>query len=173
MARFSFSAIVFLLCVASSCAAQVVDVHTICKKTSNPSFCLSILNSSSNKDLVNLEQYTIGVVRTKVTGTITLINTLIARSGSNPKATQHYKSCLLHFGNEGALGEVASVQQSFMKKDYFGVNTHATALMTQASNCESASDPSFHDPSMLPKYAQVVAQVAEIILTISNFLIHN
>lgn len=173
MADFSFIVIVFLTCVASSYATQVVDVHTICQKTTNPSFCLSILNSSPNKDLVNLEQYTIGVVRTKVTGTITLINTLIAQSGSNAKATQHYKSCLSHFGNEGALAEVASVEQSFSRKDYFGVNTHATAIMTDASNCESGSDPSFPDPSMLPKYAQDVAQVAEIVLTISNLLIHN
>ncbi|XP_061369280.1 pectinesterase inhibitor 1-like [Gastrolobium bilobum] len=175
----SFFVLVFLLFVGSS--NKVVEVNAICKQAKNPSFCLSLLNSkpggATHATLIDLAQYTIGVLRANVTITIKYINLLIAHSGTDRKAINHYKSCLTHFSyNEGALGDVENTQKCLRSGDYNGVNVAASAVMTDVEDCisgESPSNPSYHDPSMLPKYADVVKQIAQIILILSNFLIRN
>ncbi|PNX56278.1 pectinesterase inhibitor-like protein [Trifolium pratense] len=179
MVRFISFIVLFLLCVASSSPTKVVDVETICKKAKNYSFCITLLKSKAGGaggDLVSLASYTIGVARTDVSKTINLIKTLIAKSGGNPKALSHYKNCLDHFGmDEGALGEIVEAQQLLKKGDYGGVNAHASGILTDVDGClsgDSPTDPPFHDTSSLPKYAAIVEQVSQIILIITNFLLH-
>ncbi|KAK2451373.1 hypothetical protein P8452_14546 [Trifolium repens] len=179
MVRFISLIVVLLLCAASSSPTKVVDVETICKKAKNYSFCLSLLKSKSGGaggDLVSLASYTIDVARTDVSKTINLIKTLIAKSGGNPKAQSHYKNCLDHFGmDEGALGEIVEAQQLLKKSDYGGVNVHVSAILTDVDGClsgDSPTDPPFQDTSSLPKNADIVNQVSQIILIITNFLLH-
>jgi len=76
MVRFSILVGVFLLFVASSYASQDVDVQYICKGTKDPSFCLALLKSKPNGvggDLKSLAQYTLDVLHTNVSNTLTLI----------------------------------------------------------------------------------------------------
>ncbi|CAJ2640325.1 unnamed protein product [Trifolium pratense] len=176
MARFSSLVIVFLLCVVSSYATNDVDVQAICKKATKPYFCLKLLNStpeSAREDLVCLASYTIGVLSTDVSNTISLITKLIAQSVSYPKKQNHYKNCLSRFGtDDGALGEVAQALQLLKDMDYNGVNMHMSSVMSDVDDCISGDSPSNDDTSMLPKHADVVNQVAQIILIISNMLLN-
>ncbi|XP_020225539.1 pectinesterase inhibitor 1 [Cajanus cajan] len=174
--NFSSLVLVFILFFPStSYAIPVSKVNAICKQTKNPSFCFTLLNSHPNANLVTLTQYTINIARANVTNTIILIKQLIAHSAKDPKGRSHYTSCLEHFGSEGALGDVEYTQELLKKRDYAGVNTAASAILTDVDDCisgESPSDPRYHDPSKLPQYAAVLGLVVEIILVLSNFLVH-
>ncbi|XP_057433511.1 pectinesterase inhibitor-like [Lotus japonicus] len=168
----------FLLFVASSGATKVVEVGEICKKSTNPSFCLAVLNSNpGGKDLISLAQYTIDIDRANLTNTITLIKSLIANSSGDPKANAHYKNCLSYFVVDGgAFGAIEATQQYLNKRDYVGVNMRATDVHYFVDYCISGDDspgpnpPPFPDTSLLPKYAQVIQDITEIILIISNLL---
>ncbi|KAJ1397025.1 Pectinesterase inhibitor domain [Sesbania bispinosa] len=179
MVRFSPLVLVFLLLViSSSYEAKVVEVNVICKQTRNPSFCSSLLNSKpGGADLVSLAQYTIDVVHSNVTNTITLIKSLIAQSANDSKASAHYKQCLEFFSSdEGALSSVEDTEERLKAGDYDGVNLGAAAVSTYVDDCvsgEGPSDPPYPDRSLLPKYADVIDQVVQIILIISNLLLHN
>ncbi|CAL0313691.1 unnamed protein product [Lupinus luteus] len=141
----------FLLFAAASFASKVVDVQVICAQARDPKLCSSVLNSkpggAKGVDLVTLSQYTINVARVKATKTVTLINSLIAKS----------------------------VQELLKKDDYFGVGTTASAITTDVDDCitgEDPEDPPYPDKSNLPQYADVVQKVVDIILIISKYLIH-
>ncbi|KAK2451379.1 pectinesterase inhibitor [Trifolium repens] len=175
MYRFSLLAIVFLLYVASSYARiNIVDVQAICKPARDPSFCFTFLKSrpgGPGKDLGDLESYTLGVLRTNVSNTITLITKLITQSGSDLKKQNHYKICLQYFGDEeGALGFVKRAQQDLENSDYIGVNLKAAAVFDFAEDCLWGDNIPIKDTSLLPKYASVVENIAEIIAIISNML---
>jgi pectinesterase inhibitor-like protein len=178
MSQFSYIVVMVLfLCVTSLYAAKVVDVGTICKKVKNPSFCVTLLNKmpGPNRDLLSLAQYTIVVARVNVTNTINLINTLIANSGSNADARNHYKTCLGHFKEDGGsvIAMVDEIQQYLKVGDYVSARLSASAIGVYVDACisgESPSDPPYHDTSLLPKYADIVDQVAEVIFNILNFL---
>ncbi|KAJ1397027.1 Pectinesterase inhibitor domain [Sesbania bispinosa] len=183
MGRFSPFVLVFLLFVASSSyEAKVVEVNVICKETQNPSFCSSLLNSrpcGTGADLVSLAQYTIDVVRSNVTNSITLIKSLIAQSANDSKASAHYKLCLEFFSSDAcALGSVEDTEKRLKEGDYQGVNLGASAVWTSVDSCisgdaPSPSEPPYPDHSLLPKYASVIEQVVQIILSISILLLHN
>ena len=172
--------LVLILFDASSYATKVVEVNTICNRTTNPSFCSNILNSrpggAIGAELVTLAQYTIDVVRANVTNTINLIKSLIANA-SDPNAKDHYNTCLTHFSyNEGALGEVEYTAQMLKTRDCQGVNVAAAGIASNVEYCisgDSPSDPPYYDPSVLPRYANFVEQAAEIICVISTYLMHS
>lgn len=173
--NFSSLVLVFLLFAATSYAMPVGEVKEICKKTKNPSFCFTLLNSNPNASLVSLTQYTIDIARANVTNTIKLINNLIAQSAKNPVAKKHYTMCLGHFGSEGALGDIEYTQELLQKGDYQGVNVAASSIIGDVEDCitgESPTDPPYHDPSQLPQYAAVLELVVDIILVLANVLIH-
>ncbi|RDX94716.1 hypothetical protein CR513_22869, partial [Mucuna pruriens] len=136
---------------------SVRKVNNICKQSRNFSFCVALLKSSPATDLVTLTQYTINVARVNITNTIKLIKLLISQSARDPKANNHYASCLVHFNyDEGALGQVRYAEELLKKRDYQGVGVAATAILTYVEDCisgESPSDPPYPDHSKLPKYA--------------------
>ncbi|KAK7290998.1 hypothetical protein RIF29_05827 [Crotalaria pallida] len=170
--------LMFLLFAASSNSSKVVDVSTICKETDNPSLCSNILNSkpggAKGADLITLAQYTIDIVRGNLTNTISLIKTLIAKSGKDPTAKAHYEECLVHFSEEeGALGDINHTHELLMEGDYFGVKTSASAVIADMEYCisgEDPEDPIYPDKSKLPQYAHSIEQVVSIILVIPNYL---
>ena len=168
--------VVFLLCVASSYATNVVDVQEICKKATNPSFCSTLLKSKpggAGEDLVSLASYTIDVLHTNVSNTISLITKLVAQSGSDSMKKNHYTNCLSSFGmDEGALGVVVEAKKLLKDSDYNGVNLHISTVMTDVSECLSNDLSPYNDTSLLPKHAECVTQVAQIILIISNVLLN-
>ncbi|KAK7290999.1 hypothetical protein RIF29_05829 [Crotalaria pallida] len=173
--------LMFLLFAASSNASnKVVDVNAICKPTENPSLCSNILNSkpggAKGADLVSLALYTVDVARGNITNTINLIKSLIAKSAHNPNAKNHYEMCLLHFDyDEGALAIIDGIKKILKSRDYNSLNIAASAVQTEVSNCivgDSPSDPPYHDSSLLPRYADVVDQVVDIILSISYYLVN-
>jgi len=181
MAHFLTLVVVFLFCVASSYAANVVDVQAICKEAKDPSFCLTLLKSKPGgvgQDLHSLAQYTIGMLHTNVSNTVNLITELIAQSGSDHNKQDHYKNCLSHFRlNGGALGQVVKAQQQLKAFDYYGVYVHMTAIANDGYDCltgdqsvhQDARDLShYKDTSLLPKYVDVVGQIA---LIISNMVL--
>ncbi|WJX25517.1 hypothetical protein P8452_14549 [Trifolium repens] len=181
MVSFSFLAIVFFLYVASSYARNnIVDVQAICKQAQDPSFCFTFLKSrpgGPGKDLGDLESYTLGVLRTNVSNTITLITKLIAQSGSDLKKQNHYKTCLDQFGDEeGALGFVKRAQQDLENSDYISLNLDAGAVIDRVDDCLSNDNIPIKDTSLLPTNASVVKNIAEIIVNISStrpfFLLH-
>lgn len=170
--NFSSLLLVFLLFIAPTYEIPIEQVSSICNQSKRPSFCFALLNSKPKANLVSLTQYTIDTTRTNVTNTIKLINSLIAQSVNDPKAKNHYKSCLEHF--KGALYNVDYTQELLKKGDYQGVNVAASSIQTNVDDCisgESPTDPPYHDPSMLPKYASIIELVVEIILIISNSLL--
>ncbi|OIW03147.1 hypothetical protein TanjilG_11784 [Lupinus angustifolius] len=172
-------ALLFLLYATLSSASKVVDVKDICAKARDPKLCSSVLNSrpvgARGANLITLAQYTINVARVKATNTVKLINILIAKSGSDHKAKNHYKTCLTHFNkDEGALNDIDYVEELLKKGDYFGVGTAASAVITDVDDCitgEDPEDPPYPDKSNLPQYADVVQKVVNILLIISKYLI--
>nr|KYP56013.1 Pectinesterase inhibitor 1 [Cajanus cajan] len=172
--NFSPFVLVFFLFTTSSYAISPGEINAICKQTRNPSFCVTLLNSKPSANFVTLAQYTINVAHDKVIDTINLINSLI-KSADNSETKDHYTLCLVHFSFEGALGQVLYTQEMLKKGDYEGVNVGASGILTNVDDCilgDSPSDPRFPDPSMLPKYADVVDSIADIILSISRYLVH-
>ncbi|KAE9597408.1 hypothetical protein Lal_00029866 [Lupinus albus] len=180
----SFFVLMFLLFSTSSYASKIVEINDICKQTmKNPSFCLSILNSkpggAKGADLVSLSQYIIDVARDNITNTVNLIKSLIIESGNDPKAKAHYETCLVHFDDESescALSDINYTQELLKKGDYGGVNIAASAVQTDVEDCisgESPGDTPYHDTSKLPQYADVIKQVVDIILIMSNYLVQN
>ncbi|MED6148239.1 hypothetical protein PIB30_051225 [Stylosanthes scabra] len=172
------SMLLFLFFVQSTNATtKIVEVKIICNQTLNPSFCSKILNSkpggADGADLTTLANYTIGVVRSNVTNTIRLIKFLI-RNSTDSDAKNHYELCLTHFGyEEGALGKVDYAEKMLKVKDYRGVNVAASGVIAFVEGCvsgDSPSDPVFPDHSLLPRFAEYVVHVAEIICVISNYL---
>ncbi|KAE9597415.1 hypothetical protein Lal_00029993 [Lupinus albus] len=170
--------LLLLLFATPSSPSKVVDVTVICAQARDPKLCSSVLNSKpggvKGADLVSLAQYTINVARVNATNTVKLINVLIAKSGNDLKAKAHYKTCLTHFDkDEGALGDIDYVQELLKKGDYIGVGTTASAIITDVDDCltgEDPEDPPYPDKSNLPKYADVIQKVVDIILIISKYL---
>ncbi|OIV90428.1 hypothetical protein TanjilG_11782 [Lupinus angustifolius] len=168
-----------LLLATPSSTSKVVDVKVICTRSQDSSFCSKILNSkpggANSADLISLVQYTIDVARVDATDTLNLINTLIAKSGSDQKAKDHYTKCWTHFNkDEGALSDIDRVQDLLKKEDYIGVNTAASAIITNINDYivgEDPEDPPYTDKSNLPQFVDVVKKVADIILVISKYLI--
>ncbi|CAL0322699.1 unnamed protein product [Lupinus luteus] len=165
-----------LLLATLSSASKVVDVNTICAQTRDPSFCSQILNSkhggANGVDLVSLAQYTIGVARVKATNTVKLINTLIAKSGSDPRAKSHYSACLTHFNNnKGALKHLDNIQHTLKMRDYYGVFQATTVVIVDVEDCIIKDDPNYFDKSNLQQSADNFDRVLDIILTISKYLI--
>jgi len=173
MLRFPSITVVFLLCVTFSYATKTVDFETICKTAKDPSFCSTFLKSRPigvGGDLVSLAQYSIENVHTNVTNTVDLITKLVAQSRDmNEKS--HYGNCLQHFNS---IVEYVKEAQGFLKiGDYGDVHMNANFIIVNVDDClfgDSPSDPPFHDTSLLPKYADVVQKIAEIIFIISNLL---
>ncbi|KAK7354961.1 hypothetical protein VNO80_14206 [Phaseolus coccineus] len=174
--KFSFLVFVFFLFGSSSNAIPESEVKTICNQTQNPPFCLSLLSSSNpNASIVNVTQHIIDIARANVSNTIKLIKNLIDQSGKNPKAKGHYKACLDHFGEDGALGDVDYAQELLYKGDYQGVNLAASSVTDDVEDCisgESPTDPSFPDPSPLPAYAKLIESVVAVLLVLSKYLGH-
>ncbi|CAI8593984.1 unnamed protein product [Vicia faba] len=174
MIRFAILVVLFLFCFTSSLATNKVDVEAICKKSKNPSFCDNLLKSKPGGvggDLGSLAQYTIEVLRTDVSNTITLITKLIEESGSDPMKQTQYKNCLSLFGmEEGALGEIEEVLQMLKNSDYNGMNLHMSIVQTNVDECLSgdSEDSSTQNNPELSKNVAVVDQVAQIILIMSN-----
>ncbi|CAL0322705.1 unnamed protein product [Lupinus luteus] len=167
-----------LLLARPSSATKVVQVNIICAQTRDPSFCSDILNSkpggAKGVDLVSLAQYTIGVARFNATKTVELLNMLVARKGSDPRAKSHYSTCLTHFDKyRGALKHLYYVQQVLRNGDYFSLLKAATLLIVDVEDCITGDDYGYFDMSILPQYADVFEKVADIILTVSKFLIRN
>ncbi|CAJ2644823.1 pectinesterase inhibitor 2-like [Trifolium pratense] len=175
MHRFSYLVFFFPVCVTSSSATnKVVDVSTICKPVTNPSFCSALLKSKQGADLVSLAQYTIGVARINITNTINLIKKLIAQSGKDVEAHRHYETCLLHFDvREGAMADLEDIQQLLKSGDYDSAFQSARSIRIDIDACisgESPSDPPYPDTSLLPKYADSVDKVAQIIERIIDLI---
>ncbi|CAK8542647.1 unnamed protein product [Lathyrus sativus] len=168
MARLSILTIIFLSYLASSNAA--VDVNAICQKAKNPSFCTNLLTPKAGGDLDSVAQYTLDVARTDVSNTVSLLQTLIGKSGVDPKLQTHYKNCLEYFDEEQALGNILEAIQLLKALDYNGVNIRMSAVMTNVDDC--LSDQSPPDTSDLPKSADTVYQVSQISLIITNLLLH-
>jgi pectinesterase inhibitor-like protein len=173
MVRFSILVVVFLFFVASSYADHDADVQSICKQTDVPSFCLALLKSKPNGvggDLKSLAQYTLDVLHTNTSNTLTLITKLIAQSGSDPKKQNHYKDCLAYFGVEykGVLGYVLDSLKRFKHSDFNQVSVDMVYLKFHVDDCISG-DPS--DTSLLPKYASFVRNTAETTLVMTNMLV--
>jgi len=176
MIRFSsLVVVVFLLSCVSSYASKVVDVDTICKNVDNSSFCLTLLKSKHGADLVTLAQYTIDVTHIELNNTINLLRKLISQSGGDPKAKAHYEYCLSLFGtgNGGAISSLKNAQQYLKNGDYFSLRVEANNIIADHSDCINGGTPgipAYPDKSILPKYAEVVFNVADIMLFISLFL---
>jgi len=171
MAHFLTLVVVFLFCVASSYAANDVDVQDLCNKTKYPSFCVTLLKSKPGNvggDLVSLAKYSVDVLNTNATNTVALIKKLIAQSRGDPKKQAHYKDCLDHFGEDGILGDILEVRLLLKSSDYQGVNVHMGGVMTNVDDCLSGDSS---DTSLLPKYADDVNKVADIILIIAAILL--
>ncbi|XP_019430492.1 PREDICTED: uncharacterized protein LOC109337868 [Lupinus angustifolius] len=136
----------FLLFVAPSSASNFVDVKVICAQARDPILCSSVLNSkvvgAKGAYLITFSQYTINVARVKATNTVNLINIMIAKSGSDPKAKEHYKICLTHFNkDEGAPNDIDYIEELLKKGDYFGVGTTASAIITDVDDCIIGEGP--------------------------------
>ncbi|KAK7316022.1 hypothetical protein VNO77_34641 [Canavalia gladiata] len=174
--KVSFLVVSFLLFAAFSYAISVEELNTICRQTTNPSFCFALLNSHHSKNLISLTQYTIEIARANVTNTIKVINSLITQSKKNAEAQNHYTLCLEHFSsNGGALTLIDYTKQVLKNHDYEGVNVAASAILTNVDNCiygDSPSDPLYKDTSILPHYVATIEVVIQIILVISNKLLH-
>ncbi|CAK8575901.1 unnamed protein product [Lathyrus sativus] len=161
MARFFFFVVVLLVCVTSCYSVKVVDINIICKNAINPSLCSNLLNSnpSESQDLVNLAQYTTGVIHSNVTNIIDEINNLIKQSVGNFAAEVHYKACDASFEQKGgALGVVHALQDFLNKGDHTFLQYLMDSVQIQMSICVSGNaphDPPFDDTSSLPKHVDV------------------
>jgi len=175
ISRFCFLVFVLFLFGSSSNAIPESEVKSICIKTQNPPFCVTLLSSNPNATIAELTQTTIDIARTNVSNAITLIKKLIDESEKNPKAKGHYKACLDHFGEDGALGDVDYTQELLKKGDFKGVNVAAASITDDVEDCisgESPTDPAFDDHSSLPSYAIVIESVVSVLLVLSKHLGH-
>ncbi|XP_058768941.1 pectinesterase inhibitor-like [Vicia villosa] len=167
MIRFSFCVFVFtiLLPICSS-TNKVVDVDAICKQTKDPSFCSNLLNSKPGgvgQDLVSLVQYTLDVALSNTTNTVHLIQVLIAQKGSDVEAQFHYNVCYRRF--ENVIDGIVNARESLKLRDYYNAISSVGHIRLMIDYCLKGSgpgEPPYHGNPMVPKYADVVDQVAII-----------
>ncbi|XP_004517113.1 pectinesterase inhibitor 1-like [Cicer arietinum] len=177
MSRY-ISLVVFVLCVASTYAIKVVDIDTICKDEDvNTSLCITLLKSKQGADLLTLAQYTIDVLYTEVNNTVKLIKTLIHQFDKDPTAKSHYRECFELFAKpNGAAAVVEEIENKMKGGDYDGMREMTLSITGDYDTCINDDSPGaipYPDKSLLPKYAKVVNDVANILYVISKFLMGN
>ncbi|KAE9599804.1 hypothetical protein Lal_00046249 [Lupinus albus] len=165
--------LVSILLATPSSASKFVDVNVLCAQTRDPSFCSIILNSKpggvKGADLVSLAQYTNRVARARGMDATKLLNTLVSKTGSDPKAKAHYINCWRNFNSyQGAFKYIDNIEVALNKEDYYGVFHDATVVLRDIYDCISGD---YLDRSHLPQSVDIFERVVDIILTISKYLI--
>ena len=181
MTRFAILVVFFLFCFTSSHATNKADVEAICKTSGNPSFCDTLLKSMPGGagDLDCLTKYTIDVLRTNLSNTVTLIKKLIKESDSDPTKKSHYENCLSAFGMEGetgALYQIGELLRMLKEADYSGVNSGVCGIIVYVDReCISEDSPGARKPQVDPelsKNVDVIKQIAIMISIMSQMFKH-
>lgn len=80
-------------------------------------------------------------------------------------------------GGGGAVDAIENTEQYLNKRDYLGVNMNAGEVYSHVDACrlgDDGPDPNrspFHDTSLLPKYADVIYDVSDMICVLSSLLL--
>ncbi|XP_022953889.1 pectinesterase inhibitor-like [Cucurbita moschata] len=143
-------------------------VSTICPKTRNPSFCSNVLKSAGTSDLKGLATFTLNLAHDKATESRALAQSLASKA-ADPKLKEHYDTCAGRF--DDAVDDIEGVKSNLENGDYNGVNTYASAAMTEADDCLDSLTKPPKDSSALSDDGKTVEDICSIILVVSNLLI--
>ena len=176
----SFIVLVFLSSFAvSSHANKVVEIGVICNHTDGlrvtREFCLKLLNSiplEPGTDLVTIAQYTTDILRNNVTNIISLLNDLIAESGSDPEEKHYLEVCLSCYnGDHGALHDIEVIQQGLKSGDYARMEKAKEGLFLSNIYCFEAQEPPKHQ-FLLEEYGQSLHLVS-VVFQAEQYVLEN
>ncbi|GAV76007.1 PMEI domain-containing protein, partial [Cephalotus follicularis] len=167
--------LVLFLCIALSHARLYSKIsssvlNNICFRTQNPKFCLGVLTSTPNvntTDLPGLAKISIGIANASASNTKSFISRLI-KTTSGPKLKGRYMSCFENY--DDAIDDLEQAQQYLSSSDYLGVSVAASGAMDQAGDCNDDFKQPPAAPALLIQRNQVLGNLSDIILVISNVL---
>ncbi len=163
------SLLLAILCISPAQSSLGVkigqDVLTdLCYKTEDSSFCLQALKSdpqTTTTDLWGIAGLSINLAKTTVTKTHTFIKSQLDQT-TDPQLKKQYSQCLDSY--DDAIGNIEYAAQTFSSNDYGGVNSAASACMTDVSDCQDAT-------SSLPQQNKESNLLCKITLLISQRLL--
>jgi pectinesterase inhibitor-like protein len=175
MSQYSYLLLLFVILrfsSSSSISAKVVDVDVICKEASNPSYCSNLLNSkpggAKNVDLVDLAQYTIGVVKDNLYVPYKLVLKLL--SDKNVTVRNYYTRCAIDFdGDDSVRGRLLGAKLDLELKNYPGMASEIGFVMQHIDDCIDSLHKNDTSP-LLAKDVDILRQSGEVIQIISKYL---
>lgn len=172
MSQYSSLLLVFvILCFSSSnsFSAKVVDVDVICKEASNPSYCSNLLNSkpggAKNVDLVDLANYTIGVVKDN----FYIAYKLVINLQRNVTVRNYYTRCAIDFdGDDSIRGRLLGAKIDLELKNYPDMASQIGFVMQHIDDCIDSLHKNDTSP-ILAKDVDILRQSGEVIQIISKY----
>jgi len=174
MSQYYVLLVFVILCFSSSnsISSKVVDVDVICKEASNPSYCSNLLNSkpggAKNVDLVDLAQFTIGVVKDNLYTAYKLVIKL--QSDKNVTVRNYYTRCAIDLdGKDSAAGRLLGAKIDLELKNYPGMAKEIGFVMQHINDCIDSLHKNDTSP-ILAKDVDILGQSGEVIQIISKYL---
>lgn len=146
-------------------AADSTLLNKVCSKHTDAKFCGTELGKASFSDLPTLATASLDLTKARAVNTNN-IKALHAKE-KNEKAKKLLQDCLSHYGEAAAAIEES--RASFKAKDYWKMNSDASAASTYGGSCEEGfvdaklTSPLTADNKGLQNSAQIVEIVANVI----------
>lgn len=146
-------------------AADGALLTKVCSKHTDAKFCSAELGKASFSDLPGLATASLDLAKARAVNTKN-IKALLAKE-KNEKAKKALQDCLSHYGEAAAA--IDESRASFKAKDYWKMNSDASAASTYAGTCEEGfvdaklASPLTADNKGLQNSAQIVEIVANVI----------
>ena len=108
-----------------------------------------------------------------ITNIISLVNKLIADSGSDSAEKQYIEMCLSCYrGEHGALHEVEVIQQGLKSKDYSRMEKSMKGILLSDKKCILKPEPTIH-PILLLGYGEILNLDGVVFQTVLYYLENN
>ncbi|XP_060188426.1 pectinesterase inhibitor-like [Lycium barbarum] len=158
-----------LICfILTSVKADLID--DVCSKTQHKDICLSALKGdprSKGANLKGLMMISMDLSQKNAQSVRDLVEKLLDEA-TDPELKSRYSFCCTSYND--AIDNLKKLPDLFMSKDYNGINTHASAALSDPSKCD---DKFSGPPAEVPQLKDAndkLRGLMESILVISKLL---
>ncbi|KAM7484934.1 hypothetical protein LguiA_000943 [Lonicera macranthoides] len=146
-----------------------INVRVICSKTTNPTFCSTVLNSQITKrtDIRSLAKITIRLAYSSAKENYAIFGGLLNQTTS-PVLKQRYASCSNKYNL--AISGLGQATQSLNSGNYKGVYDGATSAFDAGENCEDEFEVPPPEDEKLKRKTTKFVDLSSIVLAVSDYL---